>query len=132
MKASFAAGFSGLVVLTMAVTYLLQVQNNIAQRDTGVMKLSTTSGQPPSAVGLLERYAALRCRSELPGVLRGGRDWCAMVLQSHASHPSLIYFRSAGTGAGWPATMGALVDAALIFELLVDEPGTFGAAVLPV
>ena len=125
-----AAGFCGLAVMTMAVTYLLEVQSNIAHRDAGVLKISTSSGQPPSALTLLERYAALECRDELPALLRGGRDWCATVLQSHASHPSLIYFRSAHVGAGWPATLGALVDLALVFELLVDEPGTRGASVL--
>jgi hypothetical protein len=123
-------GFCGLAVMTMAVTYLLEVQTNIGVRDTGVLKITTTSGDPPSAIGLLEKYAALDCRSELSGVLREGRHWCATMLQSHASHPWLIYFRSAGVGAGWPATVGTLMDMALLLELLVDEPGTSGLAVL--
>lgn len=63
-------------------------------------------------------------------MLHRGRDWCASVLQSHASHPSLIYFRSVGTGAGWPATLGALMDLALIFELLVDDRAARAPAVL--
>jgi hypothetical protein len=125
-----AAGFCGLAVMTMGVTYLLEVQANIALRDTGVLKITTTAGQTPSAIGLLEKYAAIGCRGELPDVLRHARDWSAGMLQSHASHPWLIYFRSAGVGAGWPATLGALVDLALVLELLVDEPGTAGLAVL--
>ncbi|MDB5947630.1 MAG: hypothetical protein JWQ33_2656 [Ramlibacter sp.] len=124
-----AAGFCGLAVMTMAVTYLLEVQSNVAVRDTGVLKITTTSGHPPSALGLLERYGAMGCRDELRPVLRNGRDWCAAVLQSHASHPSLIYFRSAAVGSGWPATLGALMDLALIMDLLLDEPGR-GLAVL--
>ncbi len=62
--------------------------------------------------------------------LYDGRDWCASVLQSHASHPSLIYFRSVGTGAGWPAALGTVMDLALIFELLIDDPKARAAAVL--
>jgi hypothetical protein len=124
------AGLCGLSVMTLAVTYLLEVQSNMAQRDTGVLKLSTTAGQPPSAIVLLERYAQLGCRDELVPYLREGRDWCAAVLQSHASHPSLIYFRSAGTGSGWPATVGVLIDLGLILEQLVEEPAAAGAAVL--
>lgn len=58
------------------------------------------------------------------------RDWCSSVLQSHAWHPSLIYFRSVGAGAGWPATLGAMMDLALIFELLADEPAIRESAVL--
>jgi hypothetical protein len=116
--------------MTLAVTYLLEVQTNISQRDAGVLKITTTSGQPPSALVLLERYAALGCRDELADVLRGGRDWCAGVLQSHASHPWLVYFRSVGTGSGWPAALGALMDLALIVEQVIDEPGLRGPAVL--
>jgi hypothetical protein len=79
---------------------------------------------------LLERYAALEIRDDLLDVLRNGRDWCAGVLQSHASHPSLIYFRSAGTGSGWPATLGTLVDLSLMIEHLLEAPQLRGPAVL--
>jgi hypothetical protein len=116
-----AAGLCGLAVLTMAVTYLLEVQEGISHRDAGILKITTAAGEPPSALGLLERYADLDAPEELRRLLRGGRDWCASVLQSHASHPSLIYFRSVGTGAAWPATLGAIMDLALAFELLIDD-----------
>ena len=124
------AGFCGLAVLTMAVTYLLGVQNSIERRDTGIFKMRTSAGHPPSALTLLEKYAGLGARGELVAVLHNGRDWCATVRQSHSSHPSLIYFRSIGTGSGWPAALGALLDLALILEKLVDEPGLVGPAVL--
>jgi hypothetical protein len=124
------AGFSGLSVLTMAVTYLLEVQEGISRRDSGILKLTTAAGEPPSALGLLERYADLNSPEEIRRVLYGGRDWCASVLQSHASHPSLIYFRSASVGAGWPATLGAMMDLALILELLIDDPGSLAPAIL--
>ena len=125
-----AAGFCGLAVMTMAVTYLLEVQSSISRRDTGIMKLSTSAGDPPSAVALLERFAAIRNQSELPEVLEDGRNWCATVRQSHSAHPSLIYFQTEGTGAGWPAALGALLDLALIAELCLDDEALFGPAVL--
>jgi len=125
-----AAGICGLAVLTMAVTYLIEVQEGISRRDSGVLKITTTSGQPPSAIGMLERYADLDAPEEMRRALYDGRDWCASVLQSHASHPSLIYFRSVGTGAGWPAALGTIMDLALIFELLIDDPKSRAAAVL--
>lgn len=78
------ARFCGLAVLTMAVTYLIEVQEDIARRDTGVIKITTASGQPPSA--LLERYADLDVPEEMRRALYDGRDWCALVLQSHASN----------------------------------------------
>ncbi|WP_439400110.1 hypothetical protein ACRQ5Q_41620 (plasmid) [Bradyrhizobium sp. PMVTL-01] len=121
-----AAGICGLAVLTMAATYLIEVQEGISRRDRGVLKITTTSGQPPSALGMLERYADL----DVPEEIRRTLYWCASVLQSHASHPSLIYFRSVGTGAGWPGALGTMMDLALIFELLIDDPKSRAAAVL--
>lgn len=124
------AGFCGLAVMTMAVTYLLEVQNSISRRDTGIIKLNTSAGEPPSAVTLLERFAAVGNRAELPDVLREARNWCATVRQSHSNHPTLIYFQSVGTGAGWPAALGALLDLALLLELCLDEEALRGLATL--
>jgi hypothetical protein len=125
-----AAGFCGLAVMTMAVTYLLEVQSAIGRRDTGILKLKTSAGEPPSALALLERYAAIDNQKELPAVLRDARDWCATVRQSHVAHPSLIYFRTTGTGSGWPAALGAMIDLSLAVELLLDAPGLRGLAIM--
>jgi hypothetical protein len=125
-----ASGFCGLGVMTMAVTYLLEVQSGISRRDTGIIKLNTSAGDPPSALALLERLGAIRSRHELEEALKEGRDWCATVRQSHSAHPSLIYFQSIGTGAGWPAALGATLDLALIAEHLIDNDAVYGPAVL--
>lgn len=124
------AGFCGLAVMTMAVTYLLEVQSSISRRDTGIMKLNTSAGEPPSALTLLERFAAIRNRGALHDILEESRTWCATVRQSHSSHPSLIYFQSVGIGSGWPAALGAALDLALIAEHLIDEDTLYGPAVL--
>ncbi len=124
------AGFCGLAVMTMAVTYLLEVQGSVSKRDIGIIKLNTSAGEPPSAVTLLQRFAAIGNREELVDVLRDGRDWCATVRQSHSNHPSLIYFQSVGTGAGWPAALGALLDLALLSEHCLDDQSLRGAAIL--
>jgi hypothetical protein len=125
-----AAGFCGLAVMTMAVTYLLQVQSSISRRDIGIIKLNTSAGDPPSALTLLERFAAIGNRPELAETLREGRNWCATVRQSHTAHPSLIYFQSIGTGAGWPAALGALLDLALLVQHCIADEALVGPAIL--
>ena len=114
----------------MAVTYLLEVQASISKRDIGIIKLNTSAGEPPCALTLLQRFAAIGNRSELAEVLREGRNWCATVRQSHSTHPSLIYFQSVATGAGWPAALGAMLDLALLCELCIDDQSLRGPAVL--
>lgn len=123
-----ASGFCGLAVITMAVTYLLEVQSSVTRRDTGIIKLNTSAGNPPSALALLEHFAAIRYRDQVADILRESRDWCATVRQSHTSHPSLIYFQSISTGAGWPAALGAVLDLALIAEHLIDDDKLYGPA----
>ena len=125
-----ASGLCGLAVMTMAVTYLLEVQDSIGRRDTGIMKLNTSAGEPPSALALLERYAAIRNQRQIGEILDEARDWCATVRQSHSAHPSLIYFRTQRTGAGWPAALGALLDLALIAEHCLADDSHYGPGVL--
>lgn len=124
------AGFCGLAVMTMAVTYLLEVQNSVNRRDVGIIKLNTAAGEPPSAVTLLVRFAAIGNRRELGDLLREARNWCATVRQSHSNHPSLIYFQSVGTGSGWPAALGALLDLALLSERCIVDESLRGPALL--
>lgn len=124
------AGFCGLAVMTMAVTYLLQVQSSIGRRDTGIIKLNTSAGEPPSALTMLERFAALRNQKGVGEVLANARDWCATVRQSHCSHPTLIYFQSIGVGSGWPAALGAILDLALLTEHCIDDDELYGPALL--
>jgi len=125
-----AAGFCGLAVMTMAVTYLLEVQDSIGRRDTGIMKLNTSAGEPPSALALLERYAAIRNQREIGEILHEARNWCATIRQSHSAHPSLIYFRTERTGPGWPAALGALLDLALIAEWCLRDESLYGPGIL--
>lgn len=125
-----AAGFCGLAVMTMAVTYLLEIQSSVSRRDIGIIKLNTSAGEPPSAVTLFQRFAAIGNQPELNQLLREWRDWCATVRQSHSNHPSLIYFQSVGTGSGWPAALGAVLDAALLAEYCIDDPALHGPALL--
>jgi hypothetical protein len=124
------AGFCGLAVMTMAVTYLLEVQQSVSRRDIGIIKLNTSAGDPPCALTMLERFAALHNTAALRQDLEDSRNWCATVRQSHSNHPSLIYFQSVSTGAGWPAALGAMLDLALAAEHLIDDDRLFGPAVL--
>lgn len=124
------AGFCGLGVMTLAVTYLLAVQTSLASRDTEIIKLNTAAGDPPSALTLLETLAFVDDRQELANILSEGRNWSAMVRQSHSAHPSLIYFQTTGTGAGWPASLGALIDLGLIIQYCLENRQMGGAAAL--
>ena len=124
-----AASVCGLSVMTMAVTYVLEVQSGLHQREAGVLKLATDLGKPPTGVEILEMYARLGCPGELVDLFREWREWSAAVLQSHSAHPALIYFRSVTRLGDWTAALGAVLDAACLDAVLLDEP-TAGVAAL--
>ena len=121
------SGFSGLAVMTMAITYILEVQNALQRRDASLAKLSTTAGRPPTGIVLLETYAELGSCSELGAFFREWRDWSAATLYSHASHPVLAYFRSISSEMDWPLAIGAVLDAAALYVAYVGGKET-GAA----
>ena len=125
--ASVVAGFSGLAVMTMAITYILEVQNALQRRDAALLKLSTTAGRPPTGIAVLESYAELGCSAELGDFFREWRDWAAATHYSHASHPVLAYFRSIGSEMDWPLALGAVLDAASLYAAYVEGEET-GAA----
>ena len=114
------SGFSGLAVVTMTVTYILEVQNALQRRDAALAKLSTTAGRPPTGIAVLETYAELGSCAELGAFFREWRDWSAATLYSHASHPVLAYFRSIGSEMDWPLAIGAVLDAAALYVAYVD------------
>lgn len=125
--ALLVSGFSGLAVVTMTVTYILEVQSALQRRDGSVVKLSTTAGRPPTGIAVLETYAELGCPEQLDAFFREWRDWSAATHYSHASHPVLAYFRSIGSEMDWPLAIGVVLDAAALYVAFVDGKDT-GAA----
>ncbi|HEY4113632.1 MAG TPA: hypothetical protein VGM17_06170 [Rhizomicrobium sp.] len=125
-----AAGFFGMGVITLSITYILQVQNALQRRDSGVMKLTTTAGRPPTGIELLETYAELGCRAELGELFREWRNWSNAVLYSHAAHPVLAYFRSVSANIDWPTAAEVALDAASLLLAFVDEKNIGQAALL--
>ena len=124
------SGFSGLAVVTMTVTYILEVQSALQRRDAAVVKLSTTAGRPPTGIAILETYAELGSCAELGAFFREWRDWSAATLYSHASHPVLAYFRSIGSEMDWPLAIGAVLDAASLYTAYIDGEEAGAAAFL--
>ena len=118
---SLFAGFSGLAVVTMAITYVIGIQGALKERDASVAKLSSLAGSPPTGINILESLARTHARSELDSLFREWRVWSAATLYSHSANPILAYFSSVGSEMDWPAAVGAVLDAACIYSSLVTK-----------
>lgn len=124
------AALSGFGVITAAVTYVLQVQNSLHQRESGVLTLSGMAGKPPSGIALLEAFATLRLQSELRAFFRDWRDWSAAILHSHVSYPALAYFHSVDTESDWLSALHAVLDAATLVMGLTEDEARGSAALM--
>jgi hypothetical protein len=124
------AALCGFAVITSAITFILQVQSDVRQRETGVLTLSGMTGSPPSGIALLESFAALQMRPDLGVFFREWRDWSTAVLHSHVSNPVLVFFHSMDAESDWLSALEAVLDAATLIMCLTDEPSAGSAALM--
>ena len=124
------AALSGFGVITAAITFILQIQSSLHQREAGVLTLSGLAGSPPSGIVLLEAFAKLELRSELPAFFKDWRDWSAAVLHSHASYPVLVYFHSMDAESDWLSALRAVLDAATLLEVLTADAASGSATLM--
>ena len=124
------AALSGFCLITAAFTYVLQVQSSLHQREAGVLTLTGLAGKPPSGIGLLESFAALDVRDDLPSFFKEWRNWSAATLHSHLSFPMLVYFHSVDAESDWLSALHTVLDAATIIMGLTDERSSGAVALM--
>jgi hypothetical protein len=116
-----ASGLTGLAVVTVVVTFILTVQNEITRREVLVLRTEVSSGRPPIGLAILETYSRNDTVDQLAILFRDWEVWTADVLHSHRANPILTNFRSADEDGEWLAVFGATLDAAVIFVAMVDH-----------
>lgn len=124
-----AAALSGFGVITATVSFIVQIQSGLHQREPHVLSLAGVAGRPPTGIHILEIYAELGLVADLPGFFAGWRHWANEVLHSHVSYPVLCYFHSADAEGDWLAALGAVLDAATMLIAFGGREG-HGDAVL--
>jgi hypothetical protein len=124
-----AAALSGFSALTASITFLLQVQSGLHQREPRVLTLVGIAGSPPSGIVILETAATLADRKYLDRFFLEWRDWAAATLHSHLSYPVLCYYRSTDAQNDWLTALEAVLDAASLVMAFTDDPAG-GAATL--
>lgn len=127
---SLAAGLSGFAVITATLTFVLQVQNALHQRESRVLTLGSLAGTPPSGVGLLENVRSLGGEAELHDFFRTWRDWSAAMLHSHIASPMLIFFSSVDEESDWLSSLEAVLDAATMLMALTDDEAKGSATLM--
>jgi hypothetical protein len=121
--AVLTAGASGLGMVALVITFLFSLFGSYQRREVLVVTLAARAKSPPSAVALLETYARLDLRDEIPGLFREWEVWIAEVLDTHVAYPLLGYFRSSHDNVSWISALGAVLDAtALVLTTIRGIP----------
>jgi hypothetical protein len=118
---SLCAGASGLGVFSITTAYLFAIFGTFQRRETFIVAFAARAGSPPSAVGLYEIAAKTETRDHVSRVMREAQAWIASLMESHLAYPVLTYFRSSHDDQSWVGTLGALLDASLLANTLLDD-----------
>ncbi|MDK3257662.1 potassium channel family protein [Blastococcus capsensis] len=118
--ASAVAGFSGLALMTLAITYLLSVTSAVVSRRAVATQLHALGDSAQGIVlggwdGKGFEPAFVQQLVQLPGQL-------ATVAEQHEAYPVLHYFRSRTASAAAPLAMARLYDALHLLEAGVAQP----------
>lgn len=127
--ALLAAGLSGFGVITATVSFVVQVQTALHQRESRVLTLASLGGTPATGISVLQAIAALEVTGELHDFFRVWRDWAAAMLHSHLASPMLIFFHSVDRESDWLRALEAVLDAATMLAALTTHEAR-GAATL--
>jgi ABC-type multidrug transport system fused ATPase/permease subunit len=110
----------GLGTVALVITYLFSLYGSFQRREVLVTTLDARAGAPPSGVALLETCQRAELLDELPELFAAWERWAAEVLDSHVAYPVLGYFRSSHDNESWIASLGAMLDAAVLLLTTVE------------
>lgn len=124
------SGLCGLQIITVTLSFIVQIQTALRDRDALVLKLASRAGTPPSGIALLVTTRELDASGGLPELFDRWESWAAMLLYTHAAHPVLAYFRSDKGVIDWLTSLGAVLDAASVTLAMIDDAPTGNARLL--
>jgi hypothetical protein len=110
----------GLGTVALVITYLFSLYGSFQRREVLVTTLDARAGAPPSGVALLETCQRTDLLGDLPALFGEWERWAAEVLDSHVAYPILGYFRSSHDNESWVASLGAMLDAAVLILTTVE------------
>ncbi|MBN9386782.1 MAG: hypothetical protein J0I20_01915 [Chloroflexi bacterium] len=117
---AFSEALLGLVMVALLIAYLPTMYSAFSRRELAVTLLEVRAGSPPSAVEMLVRFHTLRRLELLNQVWVDWEVWFAELAESHTTFGALSFFRSPEPNHSWITAAGAVLDAASLFNAVVD------------
>jgi len=113
----------GLGLVGLMISYLPSIYGAYLEREVAVARLEVRAGRPPHPLTFLDRSHRIGWLDEMDVVWSEWEDWFLHIEETHSTHTSLSFFRSATYGRSWLRTAGVVLDAAALMQSTVDvEP----------
>ena len=119
----YAAGFFGLVTVTLQIAYLPTLYSAFNRRETDIALLNARAGVPSWGPELLARthYALGSGQSTigtLPDLYEQWERWAADIAESHTTYLPLVRFRSPRPLSSWVTALLSVLDSAAMYLAL--------------
>lgn len=112
----------GLGLVGLMISYLPTVYGAYLDREIAVARLEIRAGRPPHPVTFLERSSRIGWLAEMDTVWSEWESWFLHIEETHSTHTSLSFFRSAQHERSWLVTAGTVLDAAALMQSTIDIP----------
>jgi hypothetical protein len=120
---AFSEAAVGIALLALVIAYLPTIYGAYSRRELIVSMLDSRAGIPPSAVGLMLLHHRFGGLERLDQKWSEWEQWVVDIGETHTTHPSLPFFRSADSDHSWLTAVGALLDAANLRLSAIVLPG---------
>ena len=112
----FAAALAISVLALLLVTYLPTMYQAYSSRERILTGLETFAGEPPDPATLLIRHFRIGALDRLDDIWIQWRNWFFEARETHTALPAVVLFRSSSPDREWVPAVGALLDAAALWN----------------
>jgi hypothetical protein len=116
---------TGYIFLGLIITYMPLLHQAYAAREIENLLIHSRAGHPPSGIKFVRRYSSTGHAEILRANLREAERWMAETLQSHLSHPVLMFYRAHHSGQSWLVSRTTILDSSAL--LIVSDEGILAA-----
>lgn len=124
---AISAAILGLAIVAMLLSYLPTIYGLYSRREVVVADVSIKSGGQAHGPDLLARLSIGADTHRIDDLWSDWNHWLIALAETHTSEPALCFFRSPRGGRSWLTAATALLDAAILRNVVVDNPGSLRA-----
>ncbi len=110
----------GLGLVALMISYLPTIYGAYTAREVAVARLEVRAGRPPHPITFLERTNLIGWLDHMDLVWAEWEDWFLQIEETHTTHTSLSFFRSAYYGRSWVVAAGTVLDTAALIQSTID------------